>query len=435
MDKKGKLVAIINSCERRFERGAATGWTHSDFVDLSREIMRDTRVNISPSTLKRIFGKVSVDDGYLPQQATTEALEKFGGYLTQEANQPLLPHPSSTQEVVPDVDPVQITAPEPVAIPKVKGLKDFKVVFAVAATLLFILGLLALKSFWPISKPTGRILLTGTEGVLPETAFFSLQSLAGSDSLFVDFGDKSAVIYVAPDQQSIAHNYLYPGVFPVKLKTRLDTVSTTKVFVRSNGWLGLGFNRPQDLPNHYYAFPAMRTGPDSLFHVANDELFKTGLDTVSPFFTRLCNFTPVRSTESNPDNFVFEATFKNQAQGKRIYCRSSQFQVTGLKNILRFKLVSPGCSYRILNVVGERNFRGNKVNLSQFVINLDQWNTVKLVNRNKNVSLVVNDKVLFTGAYKVSLGEIKGVFLEFEGNGSIKSCSLTTLDSKPLYRF
>jgi hypothetical protein len=433
MDKKGRLNAIVNSCERRFARGAASSWTHSDFVDLSQEILRDTKVNISPSTLKRIFGKVSVDDDYLPQQATTEALEKFGGHSTPDISQIPPPQASPVQEVMPAVEPALVPAAEPVInLPQPKGLKDHKVALTVAVTLLILLGLLSLKFFWPESKPTGRITLTGTEGVLPATAFFVLQTPAGKDSLFVDFGDKSAVTYVVPDQKSVAHNYLYPGVFIVKFRTRQDTVSTTRVFVRSNGWLGLGFNRPQDLPNHYYAFTAVRTGPDSLYHVANDELYKTGLDTISPFFTRLCNFAPV---VSDLDNFVFEATFRNQAHGKRINCRSSQFQVTGLKNILRFKLVSPGCSYRILNVVGERNFRGNQMNLSQFVINPDQWNTVKLVNRNKNVSLLVNGKLLFTGAYKMSLGEIKGVFLEFEGNGFIKRCSLTTLDGKSLYRF
>ncbi|QNH60993.1 hypothetical protein [Hymenobacter sediminicola] len=427
MNKKEKLNAIVNSCERLFGRGAASSWTHSDFVELSQEILRDTKVNISPSTLKRIFGKVAVEDDYLPQQATIEALEKFGGYSTPESSQS-----SAIPEAVPAVEPAPVVAAETVLTSTSKSSQYPKVALAVAATLLLLLGILTLAYFWPRTQPAGRITLTDVEGVLPATAFFRLQAPAERDSLFVDFGDKSAMVYVVPDQENIAHNYLYPGVFTVKLRNRQDTVSTTKVLVRSDGWLGLGFNRPQDLPNHYYAFPAGRSGPDSLFHIANRELHNIGLDTTSPFFTRLCNFTPVASS---PDNFVFEATFKNEAQGKRIYCRSSQFQITGLKNILRFKLASPGCSYRILNVVSEQNFRGNKINLSQFVINPDQWNTVKLVNKNKHVSLLVNDKLLFTGPYKKSLGEIKGLFLEFEGNGFIKNCRLTALDGKVLYRF
>ncbi|GAB2846806.1 hypothetical protein [Hymenobacter ruber] len=432
MDKKGKLNAIISSCERVFGRGAASSWKHSDFVDLSREILRDTKVNISPNTLKRIFGKISVDDDYSPQQATIEALDKFGGYSAQEINHNSPADTSRVQAFVPAVEPAPVTAPEPSTAHKTWSLKDHKAGLLLTATILVILGLLTSKLIWPGSQSAGRIRLTDTEGTLPATAFFSLQAPPRKDSLFVDFGDKSSMVYVMPGQENTAHNYLYPGVFTVKLRTRQDTVSTTKVFVRSNGWLGLGFNRPQDLPSHYYAFPAVRTGPDSMFHIANRELHKIGLDTTSQFFTRLCNFTPI---ETNTDNFVFEATFKNESQGTRIYCRSSQFQITGFNNILRFKLVNPGCSYRILNVVSEQNFRGNQINLSQFVINPDQWNTVKLVNKNKHVSLFVNNKLLFTGSYKKSLGKIKGVFLEFEGNGYIKRCELTTPEGSPLYRF
>lgn len=432
MDKKGRLNVIISSCERLFGRGAAGSWRHSDFVDLSREILRDTKVNISPNTLKRIFGKISVDDDYWPQQATIKALDAFCGYSAQEIGRNPPADTSRIQAFVPAVEPAPVMAAAPANTHKTRRLKDPKTRLFIGTIILVFLGLLTLKLNWPGSKPAGRILLTDTEGTLPATAFFGLQAPASSDSLFVDFGDKSPVVYVMPSQANTAHNYLYPGVFTVKLRTRQGTVSTTKVFVRSDGWLGLGFNRPQDLPSHYYAFPAARTGPDSLFHIANRELHKIGLDTTSQFFTRLCNFTPI---EKNIDNFVFEATFKNETQGKRIYCRSSQFQITGFNNILRFKLVNPGCSYRILNVVSEQNFRGNKINLSQFVINPDQWNTVKLVNRNKHVSLFVNNKLLFTGSYKKSLGKIKGVFLEFEGNGYIKHCALTTPEGYPLYRF
>ena len=76
MAKKAKIADIVKCWEERFDRGASLIWKHSDFVDLNREILRDTEVNISPNTLKRIFGKISVDDEYTPQQATVDALIK-----------------------------------------------------------------------------------------------------------------------------------------------------------------------------------------------------------------------------------------------------------------------------------------------------------------------------------------------------------------------
>ncbi|MES2773425.1 MAG: hypothetical protein V4722_04540 [Bacteroidota bacterium] len=103
--------------------------------------------------------------------------------------------------------------------------------------------------------------------------------------------------------------------------------------------------------------------------------------------------------------------------------------------MIRFRLVSPGCSLRILNILSEQTFKGASDSLSQFVLDLSQWNTVKLVNHHKQVSLSVNGKEIFTGAYQRSLGDIKGIFLEFEGTGSVKTCDLKSYDGKVLYHF
>jgi hypothetical protein len=64
---------------------------------------------------------------------------------------------------------------------------------AVGAVAMAILMLLFLSSTKPATKLSGNIILTGTEGLLPATAFFDLNIPAQSDSLFVNFGDKSAL--------------------------------------------------------------------------------------------------------------------------------------------------------------------------------------------------------------------------------------------------
>jgi hypothetical protein len=102
--------------------------------------------------------------------------------------------------------------------------------------------------------------------------------------------------------------------------------------------------------------------------------------------------------------------------------------------VIRFKLVNPGCSASVLNKVSELDFKGNIKNLSQFTIPLENWNSVKLINH-KHVKLYLNNKLLFEGTYKVSLGEVRGLFIEFHGNGFIKNCELKTYDGKVLYHF
>lgn len=417
MAKKEQLADIIKCCERRFNRGAATGWRHSDFLDLSRDINEEAEVIISPNTLKRIFGKIAVDDDYLPQQATIEALKKYGRYSPQEIKLPF----ESSQTGRSTINQKPGTA------------KSYMWLFIAASIVLVIILLLALGSM-KFNKPAtpGSISLNSTEGILPATAFFDLQTPNQGDSLFIDFGDKSPVLYVKPGERRTAHNYLFPGVFTVTLRSRKKDIASTRVPIKSNRWIGLSFRRQMDIPNQYYEFPAEKHGQDGLFHIENSQLEKMGLDTVGTFFTRLCNFTPVGDTSGD---FIFEATFKNVLHEKGIYCNGTQFQVSGINSMIRFKLVNAGCSYRILNVLSEKTFEGSKDNLSQFVFDLEKWNSVKLINQNKQVLLFVNNKLSFTGTYKKSIGQIQGVFLEFEGNGFVKYCTLKSLDGKILYRF
>lgn len=418
MTKRERLNDIVKCCENRFHRGEATTWKHGDFVDLNREIHRETGANISPNTLKRIFGKIAVDEDYIPQQATLDALKKYGRYTEPDNTQPELP-----PRVVPEA---------PTELPgRVNNAKRFRMVYTIIAAIVVITGLLTWRWLKPATV-SGKISLTRTEGHLPATAFFELQLPESSDSLFVNFGDKSPLVYVAPGEKKAAHIYYIPGVFTASIQTRLQPITTTSAYVSSDSWVSLVFRNQQDIPNYFYEFTAVKTGRDSLFQVTNSQLSAMGLDTTGLILTRFCNYTPLAH---NADDFILETTFKNALSEKNNYCRGTQFQVSGTNGMIRFKLVNPGCSLRVLNVVSEQTFNGAKDDLSQFVLDLSQWNTVKLVNHHKQVSLYVNGKQIFTGAYERLLGEVRGVFLEFEGAGAVKSCNLTSYDGNVLYRF
>ncbi|HSC55280.1 MAG TPA: hypothetical protein VLC98_16730 [Phnomibacter sp.] len=416
MDKRTRLNAIAQCCETRFNRGPANDWKIGDFTELGRAIFRETGVSISINTLKRIFGKIAVEEDYLPQQATLDALIQYGGYqIGDELTVTPLPH------VRPAV---------PVGVKPTNQPTRFKWWMAVVVLVLIAGGIGLVQYLSTTSQLKGSITLKNTSGVLPATAFFQLELPETKDSLFINFGDKSAYAKLTPGQTSISHIYLFPGVFPVALQIKGQVIDTATVFVRSNKWMGFGYHRQADLPDRYYAFPAQKNA-DSLFTISHKQLFSSGVDTTGSLFTRLCNFTDVAASA---DNFELEASFKNDVEEKGMYCNSTQLQVSGAKGMIRFKLVSPGCSSSVLNVVGENRYEGSTSDLSGFSINLEQWNRVKMVNRNKHITFWVNDKKLFEGAYTQSLGDIKGLFLEFGGTGFVKTLQLGD-SNRIFYRF
>lgn len=419
MTKVATLNKIVVRCGIRFNRGDSTTWKHGDFVDLNREILRETGANISPSTLKRIFGKISVDDDYIPQQATFDALIKYGRFIALADSEPEIQKPA--QKHLPQQKH-----------PWVPGILNG---WRIVTVVVIIIAVIAAIMTWQFLKPksiTGKINLTRTEGHLPATAFFELQLPETADSLFLNFGDKSPWAYIKPGEKSAAHIYYIPGVFTVTIQTRLQAIAKTTAYIQSSAWIAFGCHRQDDIPIDFFAFPAVKTGSDSMFLFTNPQLSKKGLDTTGPILTRVSNYSPL---PQSADDFIFETTFKNALPEKGIFCRSAQFQISGSNSMIRFRLVNEGCSMRILNVVSEQTFKGATENLSQFVLDLSLWNTVKLVNHNKQVSLYVNSKLIFTGAYQRPLGDIRGVFLEFEGTGFVKTCDLKTHEGKLLYHF
>lgn len=416
MQKRQDLIEIVKCCETRFNRGPASEWKHSDFGELSRKIQLDTDIVISPNTLKRIFGKIAVDEDYLPQQATIEALAKYGRYT-----------PSDTD--IPTDTPQKL---EPAFVPKPSQFKKNLIPIAVLVIILIIAGLLFFNRSKSNSVLSGSITPSNIEGVLPATAYFNLDVPQTDDSLFINFGDKTPFVYILPGQKTAAHVYKLPGVFKVFLQTAKKRMDSASVSIRSNKWVGFGFRRQAEMQEHYYAFPFVKRNKDSLFHLSNSQLSKVGLDTNGLLITRLTNYTPLKNIA---DNFIFEASFRNQVNEQGVYCNAAQFQINGIDNFIRFKFVNSGCTYRVLNVVSEQVYDGTKINLSQFTTNLNQWNTVKLINRNKQVSLFLNGKELFSGTYQQSLGEMQGLFLEFEGNGYIRNCDFKSLDGAMLYHF
>lgn len=415
---KTKFENIVASCQIRFNRGEASTWKHSDFLDLSRQILRDTKVSISTNTLKRIFGKISVYQYYIPQQATIQALEKYGQNLQSDIIKELT------------VDQPNVSTLRQLNDLTTQHHNNYKILISILvfATLLILIFAFFLK----YGNPKSELKFVGKEGNLPATAFFEYTVPEREDSLFLNFGDKTKWQYVTAGKAHSAHAYLYPGLFTVSLQSRKNTLQKTLVYIPSNKWIGLGYRQGEELPNNYYEFLASKTGKDSLFHISNVQLKTKGIDTSGLVYTRLCNFTPI---DKEVQNFIFEATFKNVLDEKGLYCKSAQFQITGNNRNIRFRITTPGCSNRVTNLVSEQSFVGSGVNLSKFAMDLSNWTIIKMINRNKKVSLYVNNKLLYSGNYKEPIGAIKGIFLEFEGTAFVKSCSLKTEDGKTLYNF
>ena len=429
MEKSDQLKEIIIRCEEKFAHGPVSQWKHGDYELLSAAVYRKTGVIISANTLKRIFGKIKVEADYLPQTATFNALAQYCDYEpNQDERQPTVdaePEPEVSTQLIDNEAPTSNT---------INGRLSSRLKISLSISTLLVLAIIIYIFQKKSDKPpllVGSITNSSIEGSVPATAYFDLQLPPTNDSLFVDFGDKSAAVYISTDQHKVAHNYLFPGVFTVKLLKKNQLIATNKVVIQSKGWVGMAYLRKHALPNNYYEFPVAK-GKDSLFHISNKQINAVGLDTLGSYYSLLANYAPI---DSCTDNFMFETTFKNAIHDQRLYCASFQLQIDGMNGKIRFKFVRSGCSLWVLNYLSEKRFEGGKKELPEFVLDLSQWQDIKMTNLNRVVTVQVNGKQIFKDTYQRSIGLIKGVSLEFEGNGFVKNCTLQSLNHRILYNY
>ena len=72
------LQLCIKLIEQKLKWRPADEWRNYEFTELSEKILDATGVNLSVTTLKRVFGKLKYDS--LPSTVTLNALAAFLGY-------------------------------------------------------------------------------------------------------------------------------------------------------------------------------------------------------------------------------------------------------------------------------------------------------------------------------------------------------------------
>src|ERR1700712_4737849 len=70
-----QLLTVI---EQQLDWGEASGWQGRDFEVLNELILEKTKISLSASTLRRIWGRVEYN--HLPSGTTLDTLARFAGF-------------------------------------------------------------------------------------------------------------------------------------------------------------------------------------------------------------------------------------------------------------------------------------------------------------------------------------------------------------------
>lgn len=403
-----KLVKVcLRQIEDKLGWGNAAQWHNEVFIELSETIEKETHVLLSPTTLKRVWGRVNYENA--PSISTLNALSQFAGYLNWR----------DFKNKVDSKNPSWIER-------KITPNARIIVVSASVLTLVFI----SLFSMIGIGNKNATIDSSQikfssypiAEGIPNSVVFdFDLNGVK-SDSIYIQqFWDRTKTIKIKPGQKQATGIYYYPGYFRAKLLIDGKKIKQHDLFIKSNGWLGTVDYHP--IPK-YIKEVRQTSNKLSLPSDIIDEIVRSEEPLVSSFHY-VKNFEKVSG-----DNFVLNTTIKNVYRDKWAVCQHASIIIMGTKSSLIIPFSIPGCASELGIMLSETYLNGKEHDLSELGLALTTFKNIKIKVKEKHLTLSAENEKIFSKAYHESIGDIAGIRYHFLGAGEVKSIQLTDISKE-----
>ncbi|MDY8137625.1 hypothetical protein [Aquimarina sp. 2201CG5-10] len=395
---------LIQKCLRLIEDqlqwGDSRFWHNDVFIELSDKIQQHTHVLLSPTTLKRVWGKVNYDSA--PSISTLNTLAQFAGFLNWRdfKNKGNIKQPSWIErKISPNLGIITISA--------------------AVMTILFL-------SFYSMTNKTNSVKpdysqiqfssKSITNGLPNSVIFnFNLEGVTSDSLLIQQFWDATKTIKIHKDQKQATGQYYYPGYFRAKLLIDGKIIKEHDLFIKTDNWLGTIDYAP--IPK-YIENTKFKGTKLSFSNTIINEIKLSDQPIISSF--HYINELPPISG----DNFLLETVFKNTYRDKWAVCQKSSIVIVGTKSAYIIPFSIPGCISEIGMMLSEVYLDGKKNDLSALGLDLSELRNIKVITENKLVRIFIDDNQVFSQKYTESIGDVVGIRFRFLGAGEVTNLRL-----------
>ncbi len=396
--------------EEKLAWGSSERWQNQDFENLSERIFEETRIHLSTSTLKRLWGKTPYDS--TPNLGTLNALAQFAGYnnwrVFSSAQVTLLPQPPKISFTVFIAPPHHLR-------------------FSVALCLFILLIPRSLSAFWNYSPNlryhdislSSQLVTTG----LPTTAFI-IYDVTGSnaDSVFIQQNwDTHQRIKVDKHKYQWARTYYTPGVYPIQLVLNDSVVQNHDLIIETDGWLRMIDKKP--IPVYFPKNQVEHPKPIGIT-VADLEQTNANLLQSVPWVSL---FKVQKMMVVPSQHFVMETSLRNTFGKGDGVCQQTKIALLGTKGTITIPLCTKGCVADLQVIVNNRVFDGHTEDLSGLGVDFKNWAKVRCEVKNHSMTVFVNDKPAFSRPINHNIGTIVGTRIQFLGAGEVQRFELKRL--------
>jgi len=404
---------LVKKCLQRIEEilnwGPSAEWHNDVFVELSERIQQRTQVLLSPTTLKRVWGRVHYKSA--PSITTLNTLARFAGYQNWR-----------------DFKGKAAAKRSSPLFQRVRSNFGIIVLGASLMTVVFI-------SFYSLREPKGNVDLMNLSEIgftsrpiskgLPNSVVFNLNlGELASDSMFIQqYWDPTKTIRLGPGQKQATGQYYYPGYFRAKLLVDGTVIKEHDLFIASDGWLGTLDYEP--VPKYLKTADVVNGGlslPPSVL-----EEIKKNKEPIASTFHLVDRFKPVSG-----DHFVLKTSIKNTYREKWAVCQKAAIIILGTQSSMIVNFSIPGCVSEIGVMMSDVYLSGKKHDLSGLGVDLTDFREVDITVRERRLEVRLEDRLIFTGSYNQSIGDIAGIRYRFLGAGEVSYVRLSDLDGQLL---
>jgi len=412
------LQLCIKLIEQKLNWRPADEWRNYEFTELSEKILDVTGVNLSATTLKRVFGKLKYDS--LPSSATLNALAVFLGYTSWMDFK-------SKQSLTKQPDPV----PDPF-IPKktFKKEKLWPVAFlSVGIVSILTFSFLSGKPAIPL-KNEKDILFTSkplAEG-LPNSVVFNVDLKGNNPNKVIiqQSWDSTKTVAMVPGQKEATGIYYIPGYFRAKLILDGKIVKEHDLFIKSDKWMATIDYKP--IPTYVKEKDLLAKEEMNIDDNVLNEIKKN----TEPIWLTYHLVKPFGNLQS--DNFSLESSIKNIYSEGPAVCKTAKIFILCSNGAFIVPVTLPGCIASVNLKANDNYLDGRSNDLSSFAADLANWTNVKIEVKNRVMKVLLNDKLIREEVYKEDAGEVVGFRFSFLGAGAVKNLKLTDANGVIQYK-
>ncbi len=417
----------LQLCKQFIESGLDLGdsgkWVQQDYEYLSNLIFDKTGIQLSISTLKRIW---IYKTDTIPNISTLNALSRFLDYkdwydFKRNNNERVI----GTR--------LNLTVGGTAVEKRRKRL-----FFFLALSILMAVEIILILNPFPLSQnirdisPDNIIFELGEKIVpeVPNTVIFHYDlSGTGYDSAFIQQDwDPARKVKVFSSKKYLANVYHYPGYFEASLIIGNSIVKKIPVFIRTDGWVPVIMTeRFQVKP--MYVDKSLITARN--LHILQDDIKELGIDVTKDYFINYFNIPDLGNISSDSLTFISEIK-NNESEG------GSPSQYSEI--ILKFKhgrLLTPVCKTGYtssLDLQYSDNYLDGSVNdFTSLGTDLSDWTNIRIEVRNRLVQVFIEGEKVFEMVYDDPMGDLVGLQYCFNGCGEVRKSEIYDSSGKLIY--